>query len=87
MTKVHWADVVDEEDSQDTVASLVSILREKLRPTHLEQSRALTTGMALHSCPSLDSATCEQALALVRDEVPAELTVYFEEGSFYVQLS
>jgi hypothetical protein len=83
---MHWADAVDEEEEDTTVDALAAILREKLRPGELLKSRALTTGMAVHTC-SADAATCERALDAVKNDVPPELNMYFEDGSFYVQLS
>lgn len=88
-THVHWADVVDEEDTDDTttVNSIAALVREKLRPSELLKSRALTTGMAVHTC-SADAATCERVLKSLEVDIPPELTLTTDDdGSFYVQLN
>ncbi len=85
-SRVHWADVVDEEDDDGTVQTLAGVLRDKLRPGELLKSRALTTGMAIHTC-SADAATCERVVEALRVDIPPELTLSSDEGSFYVQLN
>ena len=87
-TRVNWADAVDEDTSveEDKVHALVATMREKLRPGNLLKSRALTTGMAIHTS-TLDTATCEKAFETLKVDVPPELDLVYYDGSFYVHLN